>query len=99
MSNVRFLRARGWLDADGKHVWQSHECVEGRVTSMLPWPIWKQRADDPRYAEPSVACSKCGLHTFLLIESDGEAQARDLERQEADDALLHAAVLQDDWRI
>jgi hypothetical protein len=83
VSNIRFLRARGWLDDDGKHVWQSHECVTGRVTSMLPWPIWKARRDDPRYCDPSVSCSACGLHTFLLIERDGEAQAADLARDEA----------------
>jgi hypothetical protein len=54
--------ATWWLDEDGKHVWQSHDCVKGRVTSMLPWSKWSMKDGT---VTPSVVCELCGMHVIL----------------------------------
>jgi hypothetical protein len=56
---------RCWLDGDGTHVWCAHDCVEGRVITMLPWPTW-QALPDSRVL-PSFSCGACGVHTFTGI--------------------------------
>lgn len=65
MSRLAFLTARAWLDEDGKHVWAAHDCTNGRVTAMLPYPPWGV-ADDRR-VEPSFHCHECDTHVFLEI--------------------------------
>jgi hypothetical protein len=61
-----FLSLRCWLDEDGIHVWQAHDCNEGhRSVGMLPHPTWQ--AIDGGRVEPSIDCDGCGLHTFWAI--------------------------------
>lgn len=63
-----FLSLRCWMDPDGLHVWQAHDCAGGeRSVGMLPWPVW-QRIDANR-VEPSISCDGCGLHTFGEINA------------------------------
>lgn len=60
--------ARVWLDDDGKHVWQGHDCEDGeRVTSILPWPTWHVVGQK---VEPSIHCLRCGLHGFFDLVVD-----------------------------
>lgn len=60
--SLSFLSLRCWLDADGKHVWQSHECKDGKtVESVLPNPPWHILG---KKVEPSINCSVCDLHAF-----------------------------------
>jgi len=91
---LAFLTARSWLDDDGYHVWTSHECVGGRLTTMLPHPLWHA---DGTQVEPSVACEACGAHYFgELVEPDAAAiyiasqeQFRErLKQRVAEDRLL-----------
>ncbi len=68
MGNLAFLTERSWLDADGRHVWTSHDCLHGRVTTMLPHPLWCANGSQ---VEPSVNCQACGAHYFgELVEPD-----------------------------
>lgn len=56
-----------WLDADGKHVWFEHQCVNGeRKRSMLPWSNW--RALDGKVT-PSIVCTVpgCDFHDTPAI--------------------------------
>jgi len=61
----RSVAAKAWLDADGYHVWQSHECREGVEISMLPSPPW--HVTDGGRVHPSVLCDACSLHAFLIL--------------------------------
>ncbi len=64
---LSFLASKAWMDADGRHVWVAHNCVNReRVTTMLPWPSW---AADGDRVSPSVLCTACGYHDFPIIES------------------------------
>lgn len=65
MSRLGFLTARAWLDNDGRHVWIAHDCTEGRVTTMLPWPNWHSTG---LHVEPSIVCEACGLHVVARLE-------------------------------
>lgn len=67
MSVIGFLTAAAWLDMDGYHVWQAHDCVGGRSRSMLPWPTWIKTQNGSVW--PSVTCHACGLHVFLALGS------------------------------
>ena len=61
-----WLNGRCWVDDDGRHVWFAHDCAEGRVATMLPWPTWQVLADG-RVA-PSIDCRACGLHANYPVE-------------------------------
>lgn len=56
--------AYGWLDEDGYHVWQQHDCVDGAEPEMLPYPTW--RAKDGAI-DPSVQCDGCGFHERIRL--------------------------------
>lgn len=61
-----WMNVHAWLDEDSRHVWVGHDCTDGRLVTMLPWPLW-QVADAGR-VEPSFVCSGCGVHTFAQID-------------------------------
>ncbi len=61
-----FLSLRCWIDPDGLHVWQAHDCVDGRCVAMLPWPTWQRLGIA---VAPSISCETCGLHTFGSINA------------------------------
>lgn len=63
-----FLSLRCWLDGDGLHVWQAHDCTDGRSVGMLPYPTW-QAVEGNRVA-PSIDCAGCGLHTHGTIDCE-----------------------------
>ena len=56
-----------WLDADGRHIWWRHLCVDGEHTDMLPWPHWKLGSDGA--VTPSIVCTRpnCGYHSIPLV--------------------------------
>ncbi len=58
---------RCWLDPDGKHVWQAHDCVDHKTSvSKLPWPVWRALPDGK--VTPSIICDAgCRLHAFGQI--------------------------------
>jgi hypothetical protein len=71
--NLAFLALRCWMDSDGSHVWQSHECKGKEVESMLPNPPWRIVGPAPYpglpgRVEPSIICDGCGLHAFGRAE-------------------------------
>ena len=63
---IGFLTATAWLDDDGYHVWQRHDCRSEPSESMLPWPTWNAKG---KAVEPSLMCDSCGLHVFLTLGS------------------------------
>ncbi len=65
-NRLAFLTASAWIDVDGRHVWLSHDCADGRSTSMLP-TTWK--ANESGRVEPSIDCRDCGAHFFAQIEA------------------------------
>ena len=60
------LPATAWLDADGRHIWWRHKCVDGEHTDMLPWPHWRSESGS---VTPSIVCTvkDCGSHTIPLV--------------------------------
>ena len=66
MRSLEFLHAKAWLDEDGEHVWQSHNCEDEAVESMLPHPQWHASKDGTK-VEPSIHCLRCGMHAILDI--------------------------------
>lgn len=61
--------ARFWLDEDGYHVWQAHNCAAGqRLVTMLPWPTWQV----VRHGEiaPSISCDGCGFHQHVQVNCE-----------------------------
>ena len=69
MSNLGFLTLNCWLDSDGVHVWQRHDCDKGESKSMLPHPKWRA---DGKKVWPSIMCGECGPHAFGTIEARHE---------------------------
>ncbi len=72
MSGIGFLSLICWLDDDGRHVWQQHDCNGQRVQSMLPttWragDVSEPTHNSPRDVTPSIHCLTCGLHAFGTI--------------------------------
>lgn len=67
--SLGFLTARTWLDEDGIHVWLAHDCDSGRVTTMLPWPVWSANGND---VAPSIHCRICELHYIAKLEAKGD---------------------------
>ncbi len=61
-----WMTGRCWVDDDGQHVWFAHDCTEGRVATMLPWPTWQVLPTGK--VEPSLSCEACGLHAFYAVE-------------------------------
>lgn len=59
MGTTAFLTERSWVDDDGYHCWTAHDCTDGRVTTMLPYPRWHRVGDQ---IEPSISCDACGAH-------------------------------------
>lgn len=61
------LPVDAWLDADGRHVWWRHACVDGEHTYMLPWPAWKK--GDSGTTIPSIVCMRpgCSYHASPLV--------------------------------
>jgi len=70
MTSLAFLTERSWMDHDNQHVWTSHDCVNERVTTMLPWPKWR-RVDN--VISPSIDCKKCGAHYIGHLERTVES--------------------------
>lgn len=68
-SRLGFLTLRCWLDADGRHIWQRHDCVDGPSESMLP-DTWRVIGTNyPKDVHPSIICTACGLHAFGTVET------------------------------
>lgn len=55
-----------WLDADGRHIWWRHQCVDGEHTDMLPWPNWQNKNGT---VTPSIVCGRpgCSSHTSPIV--------------------------------
>lgn len=64
---------RCWLDDDGEHVWQAHNCVSARTYSMLPLGTapdrWHAKPDGA--VVPSIKCATCGMHEHGKLEPIG----------------------------
>jgi hypothetical protein len=58
------------MDEDGRHVWVSHECIDGVQEFMLPYPQWHAIGLSPA-VEPSFCCAACGDHEFLWMSCVG----------------------------
>lgn len=68
-------RAHVWLDEDGKHIWLEHTCTppEGPLErTMLPWPTWRHTTANT--VEPSIHCTKCGLHFIANLTTDAPTE-------------------------
>lgn len=80
MSGVGFLSLICWLDDDGRHVWQQHDCNGTTVRSMLPTTWQAGRSTDPTHnraenVTPSIHCTACGLHAFGTIVDPDDVPA------------------------
>ncbi len=59
-----------WLDPDGRHVWQEHECLYGTISrSILPNSKWSPEGGWAVYdgrvgvaVVPSIDCHACWKH-------------------------------------
>lgn len=54
------------LDEDGKHIWFTHDCKNGRETTWLP-STWKVVGKEVR---PSIVCNECGFHEMVQITEE-----------------------------